>query len=306
MKLQPVLEIGGTHVTAALVDLLGANVVASVRRPIDSDGDGAALLDAIASPACELISDGQSAPEVEKTWGVAIPGPFDYAGGIGDFTGIGKFWGLHGVDVGQGLVRRLPADARHMVFLNDADAFALGEWALSRPAPARAVYLTLGTGVGSCYLADGWPVKSGPGLPADGHVHRLRWNGQPLEEWVSRRALVRDYFLASGRELDVRQIAELARAGDGVAGGVLERAYKLLGEIVGPSVKAFGADRVVVGGSIARSWDLVEGPLAAGLAASRGSSKVVPEPHRASGLDEAPILGAAVAAGRAMAQDGAR
>jgi hypothetical protein len=50
----------------------------------------------------------------------------------------------------------------------------------------------------------------------------------------------------------------------------------------------------VVGGSIAKSWDLVQPPLAAGLA-----GRATPAVCQASGLEEAPILGAALAATRA-------
>jgi glucokinase len=293
MSLHPVIEIGGTHVTAALVDAEAATVRWSERRPLDPHGPADAVLDAVAAPAL-----GMPAPR-GGGWSVAIPGPFDYANGIGDFTGIGKFWGLHGVDVRAGLAERLPRPVDRVGFVNDAEAFGVGEWALARPRPGRAVYLTLGTGVGSCYLDAGRAVRDHPGLPPEGLAHRLEWRGRPLEDWVSRRALIRDYAEASGREADVREIADLARAGDEGARRVFDGAYRTLGRALAPSILAFGAECVVVGGSIAQSWDLVGDPLRAGLGDA-------PELRRASGLEEAPIVGAAVALGAAADQEMAR
>ncbi|MDR1450197.1 MAG: ROK family protein [Propionibacteriaceae bacterium] len=292
MRLRPVIEIGGTHATAALVDTSAWTVEWTERRGIDAAAGAEDLLDAIAAPALKMPS-----PH-EACWGVAIPGPFDYENGIGDFTGIGKFWSLHKADVGAALARRLPSPADRLVFLNDAEAFALGEWALARPGPARAVYLTLGTGIGSCFLADGRPAADHFGLPPSGHVHLLDWRGKPLEDWVSRRAILRDYKEASGRDADVREIADLARGGDEAASRVLEHSFTTLGLILAPCIGAFKAECVVVGGSIARSWDLARGPLEAGLASAFPAGVALPELRRASGLDSAPILGAALAATR--------
>ena len=51
-----------------------------------------------------------------------------------------------------------------------------------------------------------------------------------------------------------------------------------------PWVRSFAAERVVVGGSIARAWDIFAGPL-------RGLGPGVAVP--ADRLDDAPLLGAA-------------
>ena len=52
-------------------------------------------------------------------------------------------------------------------FLNDADAFALGEWwAGAAKGGRRVVAATLGTGLGSAFLADGHIVHDAPGIPA--------------------------------------------------------------------------------------------------------------------------------------------
>jgi glucokinase len=274
----PVLEIGGTHVTAALV--ADATVETAARLPLPANGSATEILDGIAAAAATL-----NAPPGSR-WGVAVPGPFDYAAGIGLFRDVGKFDALCGVDVGAELRRRLPTPTLH--FLNDADAFGIGEYVSGAAAGhPRAVCLTLGSGVGSAFLDRGLPVDNGPLVPPDGSAHLLQHGGRPLEETVSRRAIRAAYARATNAEApDVQAIAERARSGDDEAKSVLDNAFRALGTTIGPWLATFDATVLVVGGSIAASWDLVEGPLRAGLPAEV-------ELRPASRPTDAALLGAA-------------
>lgn len=258
----PVLEVGGTHVTAALVDLARGEVAWDRRYPLDSGGSADEILDALASAARTV--DGVTEP-----WGVATPGPFDYERGIGRFETVGKFDSLAGVDVGAGLVDRLGLVMRPH-FVNDADAFGIGEAVFGAGSGhVRVVCLTLGTGVGSAFVAGGEPVKSGPDVPPDGSAHLLSWQGCPLEETVSARAIRRLFAERAPDGLDVREIASLARRGDEWARAVVTNSALALGECLGPWVERFGATAVVLGGSIAQSFDLIEAPFREGLLRSR-------------------------------------
>jgi glucokinase len=274
----PVLEIGGTHVTAALV--VDATVNAAARLPLPADGSATEILDGIAAAATTL-----DAPPGTR-WGVAVPGPFDYAAGIGLFHDVGKFDALYGVDVGAELARRLPSP--RLRFLNDADAFGIGEYVSGAAAGhPRAVGLTLGSGVGSAFLDHGVPVNDGPLVPPDGSAHLLQFQGRPLEETVSRRAIRATYARVTNAEApDVQVIAERARNGDADAKSVLDNAFHALGTTIWPWLATFDATVLVVGGSIAASWDLVEDPLRVGLPAGV-------ELRPASRSADAALLGAA-------------
>ncbi|MEA5053993.1 MAG: ROK family protein [Propionicimonas sp.] len=282
MRAVPVLEIGGSHITAALVD--GAAQTVQERHEVS--------LPLIAG--CEeligaFIAAGRSiAAHREADWGVAIPGPFDYERGIGRFEGVAKFEALNGIDLGAAL--RPALAAAKIRFLNDADAFGIGE-AVAGAARGhhRVVCLTLGTGVGSTFIADGYPVKSGDQVPPDGFVHVLTHSGRDLEDWMSRRALRRAYAEATGQDLDVIDIAGLARAGDPIAVSVWQTALEAMTAAIGPWVRRFGADLVVVGGAIARSWDVVGPLLTAGFSAASATVEVV----HAQRLDDAALFGAA-------------
>ncbi|MEV0908930.1 ROK family protein [Streptomyces hokutonensis] len=286
----PVLEVGGTHVTSACVDIgtRGLRSCRSFREPMDGDGSAEEILSALVRCARRLATDG-SGP-----WAVALPGPFDYERGFGRYEGVGKFDALRDFDLRTALTAALPG-ATTVSFWNDADAFVLGEWWAGAARGHRSVVgITLGTGVGSCFLRDGRIVRQGPGIPPDGRVHTLRYAGGPVEETVSRRALRRAYARATGASPpDVREIARRAREGDEAAADVFAETFSALGRVLGPSLAAFEPTVLVVGGAIAGAWDLVAEPLRAGLdeADHTRTRHIVIAP--AQQPTQAPLLGAA-------------
>lgn len=274
----PVLEVGGTHVSAAVVDPVGWTVVRMARLALESDASSEVLVDRFVEAAAAVEASAGA------TWGVAMPDPFDYASGVALFAGVGKFGALHGVDLGAALRGRLGGE---VTFVNDADAFVLGEWAAGAGRGAdRCAGITLGTGIGSGWVAAGAVVE--PGDPPGGRIHRVLIDGRPLEDVVSRRAL-RSAFAASGGDpaADVREITSLARAGDALAGRVVVDAYEALGAVVGSLVRAFRAEVLLIGGSIAASWDVLE-PAFTTRAGALPPVRVVADSDRAA------LVGAAV------------
>ncbi|MGC4152412.1 MAG: ROK family protein [Propionicimonas sp.] len=282
MNTVSVLEIGGSHVTAALVDPVAQAVCQRHELPLPQVAGREELIDA-------FVTAGRSvrAP-IHGSWGVAIPGPFDYDRGIGRFQGVAKFEALNGVDLGGALRQALAAGT--IRFLNDADAFGIGE-AVAGAARrhSRVLCLTLGTGVGSSFIADGHPVKHGNQVPPDGFVHLLTHAGRDLEDWMSRRALRRAYAQATGRHLDVIDIAALARTGDPAAISVWQTALGAMALAIAPWIRRFGVGLVVVGGAIARSWDVIEPLVVESFSAASTAVEVV----RAERPEDAALLGAA-------------
>jgi glucokinase len=290
----PVVEVGGTHVTAALVASDTWRVVAGSRRrrPLNAKGTAEEILQQIIGCANSLDIPAAG------TWAVALPGPFDYARGVGLFEGVAKFEALLGVDVRLALMAGLRPPATNVVFVNDADAFVLGEWLAGAAAGhQRAAGITLGTGVGSAFLRDGVVVAEGPDVPPEGCVHLLTIGGRPLEDTVSRRAILARYaelaFTTAERHLDVREVAERARRQDVHARQALEEALDALGEALAPWLQRFGATVLVVGGSMAASWDLLAGPLIAGLTRADPSSANRMTVREAKHPTESALVGAA-------------
>jgi glucokinase len=280
----PVLEIGGTHVTAALIDTSSWRVdpPTLVRMDLDNHATATWLLTRLASAANAL-------PPVSRRWGIAIPDPFDYQCGIARFHDIGKFENLNGIDIAAALRARITHTPTSFSFLNDADAFILGE-SLNGAATGyhRAVGITLGTGVGSGWLIDGQIVD--PGNPPGGRARHLTLDGLPLERVMSRHAIRTAYTHATGDAVDVHDITQRARSGDETSRGILHYALHALGRALGPRIDDFAADIVVIGGSMAAAWDLFEPSFLAGLHATGFSAPIV---RTSANGHHAPLLGAA-------------
>jgi glucokinase len=291
-----VLEIGGTHVTAALVEVDAGIVVAGTlrRAALDPSGGASELLGAIIACGRGLaVLTGQR-------WAVAIPGPFDYERGIGLFADVGKFEALNGVDVGNALASGLPGPPGSIMFLNDADAFLWGEWLFGAAVGhKRCVAITLGTGIGSAFIADGDLRHDGPGVPPQGRVDLLRIAGLPLEDVVSARAIEKAYHARTGVvPSGTAYVARQARAGDPAAAAVLQEAFEQLGTALRPWVEEFGAGVLVIGGAMTGSWDLIGPALVGGLHGGGRSSLTGVSATVAAHPEQAALLGAAAYAER--------
>jgi glucokinase len=289
LRLVGALEIGGTHVTAAVL-AVGRRTIEppSLRRDELASGETRdELVRSIVAAAQRL-----SAPAVTR-WGVATPGPFDYARGISKIRGVAKLDALYGVDLRAELSRALALRPEDVMFLNDADAFLIGEWwAGAGQGHERAMGVTLGTGLGSAFLERGQIVETDPRVPPDGRLDLMSFRGAPVEETLSRRGLRAAY---GSDEPDVVEIARRARDGDRRATEVLRGFGSALGEFLAPWLERFSPTCLVLGGSIARSWDLWSDDFRAACAPARRLSSCGVAAH----LDEAPLLGAAYHAARA-------
>jgi glucokinase len=277
------LDIGGTHASAGLVALRARAVEDGSRTRVllHPAGSGSELLADIVRAASEVVR-----PDVHRL-GVAVPGPFDYEGGVSKIEH--KLLGLYGVDLRSRFAAALRLPANAVRFLNDAEAFLLGEWwAGAARGHARAVGITLGTGIGSAFVADDRIVRNGPNAPPGGELYVFSFRGAPVEETISSRGLVSAYGPGDER-MDVEEVAARAKAGEPAARRAFEELGRALGEFLTPWLRRFEPTCLVVGGSIARSWELFE----QGLRAELESVTSVMTITAAAELDDAPLLGAA-------------
>jgi glucokinase len=272
------LDVGGTHVSAATVDLASGVVVPAsrVRADLVSASDRQELLTRIGDTASAARSEGVEAACV------AVPGPFDYARGI--CLVEHKLESLYGVDLRTELaavLRLRPEDVR---FLNDAEAFLLGEWWRgAAQGHDRAIGITIGSGLGSAFLEGGLIVRRGSRVPPDGALYRLLFRDAPVEARISGGAVRTRY---GDERVEVEEIARRARDGEREAREAFAVLSTDLADFVRPWVRAFSPTCLVVGGSIARSWDLLQGGIESLQA---DVAFVAPAEY----IDDAPLLGAA-------------
>lgn len=175
---------------------------------------------------------------------------------------------LDGVPVRRELSRRLKLP---VVVENDANAFVLGEWWKGAAKGAKvAAGLTLGTGVGGGLVLDGHVFRGAHGFAAEfGHivtdVHGLpcRCGARGcLEAHVSGTALARIVAdAAAAQSLDVEPTAkalfEHGRRGEDWANELLDDVANRLGVGLAGLVNALNPDIIVLGGSVARDFDVI-------------------------------------------------
>ena len=294
------IDVGGSHITLDLVDEKTFELLpgATVREPLDSHQPPSAVLDTFerAIRACAA----KAAPGAVKGIGLAIPGPFDYPNGICRITPHqNKYEQCFGVNFRQYLSNALtdsvPPNAQiPVVFNNDAACFALGEYFRGGAKGfKRPVVVTLGTGFGASFLKDGRPQTQGDDVPPDGELWHVPYKTGIADDFFSTRWLVAEWQRLTGQTVaGGKEIAEAALWGDANAKDIYRTFGENLAEFVAPWLAKFGADAFVIGGNIARDWDLYVPALEAGLA-DRLPFGIAVRPCQLG--EQAPIYGAALA-----------
>lgn len=247
------LDVGGTHVTSALIDISQKKVVknSGIRRLLDSTGS----LEEIIAVLHEVIRLSViDMPLSEIKIGIAIPGPFDYEMGICLISEQQKFGSLYKQDVRKALADKLDIDAENIKFCNDAACYLNGEVVGGVAVGYKKVLgLTLGTGLGAA-IAEGGKV-----LDAD--LWSSPFRKGIAEDFISSRWILDHYTSKTGEtKASVKELAEAAVV-DKVALQVFEALGKNIGEFLVQQLAGKDFEMVVLGGNIANAFDLFIMPL---------------------------------------------
>ena len=189
--------------------------------------------------------------------GFAMPGPFDYAKGIALFERVEKYLNLYNIHVDNEIRSRLSLPPEMPVrFINDATAFAVAEaWIGVGMGHTHIIALTLGTGFGSAFIADGIPVLEGSTVPEMGCVWHLPFQEGIADDYFSTRWFEKSYLKLTGRSVNgVKEISELFDT-DHVARNLLITYGTNMGDFLGPWIKKFKASHIIIGGNITGAYD---------------------------------------------------
>ncbi|MDR0843612.1 MAG: ROK family protein [Tannerella sp.] len=283
------IDVGGSHISSALVDAsCGSVLKESIREvKIDSSGSIEHITGSLRT-VLQMTVAGQEHP-VESV-GIAMPGPFDYPNGISLIKGVHKFDAIYGLNLKQIIRDSLPVD--HIVFENDAVCFALGEhYAGAAKGTGRSLTVTLGTGFGSTFLIDGTAQTSGDGVPADGYLYNQPFENSIADDYFSTRWFTGQWKDETGECIaGVKEIAEQAQQNNRVALRIFETFTDNLSGFIAPWLKRFEPEILVLGGSIARSSLLFMDRLRDKLI-NDGINQTV---SACLLWDQAPIIGAAM------------
>jgi predicted NBD/HSP70 family sugar kinase len=238
------IDIGGTKIEAVAVDE-SLGVLAAFRGPVRRGHEGVTegALDAIraVSEVCERTGE-----QVDSI-GIGVPGAVrcgvvHHARNLG----IGRFDLETAVAEATGVPVRV---------CNDANAAALGAWALRGGTSTSFAYLNLGTGLAAGVVLDGrlWEGARGiageigyisvdPNGPA--HVEGL---AGALEAYASGSGVVAQWGVDDATAIDVFDAAD---AGDARAVEIRDGVCFGAASAVRVLALAFGADTIVLGGGL--------------------------------------------------------
>lgn len=280
------VDVGGSHLTSAVVDLeKGAVVTDSLVTPMDSKGP---LEHIIACFKENLETTLKTCGLPVTCIGFAFPGPFDYEKGISWMEH--KFDNLYGVDIPATLRKVLEVpnvEDLQFRFVNDASGFAIGEcFCGSGKDSHRVMAVTLGTGVGSGFVVDGVLDEVSDRIPPAGAVWDLPFEGGIVDENFSTRWFVKRWGDLTGQQIrGAKDVADEFDV-DPRANQVFAEFGTRLAKFASPWLEKFGADAFVMGGNISREYPKFKEALLAGLPSG---VKV----FTSSLLDKAAMIGAA-------------
>ncbi|MEI6948170.1 ROK family protein [Paraflavisolibacter sp. H34] len=242
------VDIGGTHITAAIVDLQAGAVVEGTleRSLVNAQGTTEEVLESWYHPMERVISRW---PAPLRYLGVALPGPFDYEGGVALIRGMHKYDSIFGEDVKQFLARKLSLERDNIQMRNDTEAFLEGEViAGAAKGACTAIAVTLGTGLGT--------ARSLNGFAEDLNLGSSDFREGIAEDYLSTRWFVERYRELSGKE--VSGVAELVKLGreDALLQQLFAEFAKNLALFLQGFIRFEKPDVVIIGGNISRAHDL--------------------------------------------------
>ncbi|MDR2449702.1 MAG: ROK family protein, partial [Prevotellaceae bacterium] len=295
------IDVGGSHVSFAIVDTLSGTIVNECVKDIEIDAGGsmAAFLETWTSLFDTLFTF-ENHKELSGV-GVAMPGPFDYCNGIAQLSGVQKFDAIFGLNLKQSLLQMLEGRVADVVFENDATCFALGEYyAGAAKGSKRTLVVTLGTGFGTTFLIDGRAqTEASEAIPPNGYLYNMPFAASIADDYFSTR-----WFVSRWKEKTnggiipgVQEIAMLAGQGDTSALSIFEEFADNLSEFIFPWLKKFNPDVWVLGGNIARASSLFIAPLKDKLRKLGFQGSLITP---CALWERAPIIGAAIHADKTI------
>lgn len=237
------VDIGGSHITSALVDITTGKIIEETyqRRHVDAFGSMELI---IAEWAAVIRSSFLAAGLPVSMIGIAMPGPFDYDEGISLLKDQGKFINLYQQNVGVLLADKLNICPKQIKWMNDASCFLQGEiLGKLEFANKKVLGFTLGTGFGSSIFSEGSIV--------DADMWQMPYKDSIAEDYTATRWFTGRYYELSGRKIaNVKELLDLA-----IAVEIFAEFSENFSEIIAMGIEKYHPEAIIIGGNIAQSHD---------------------------------------------------
>ncbi len=241
------VDIGGSHITAALIDLETGNLQKSslTRAAVDSRKEKEEILTAWCAVITEAFGDDLSTKQI----GIAMPGPFDYENGISLIKEQDKFNALYLLNIKEELAKRLAVSPENIRFINDAAGFLQGElFSGAAKGYSNVLGLTLGTGLGAALSVDA--------IANDAELWCAPFKEGIAEDYLSTKWFLKRYLEITGETLT--GVKELATKVDAYpfSKQIFDEFGSSLGDFLAPIIRENNTEVVILGGNIAQALPL--------------------------------------------------
>ncbi|WP_316823667.1 ROK family protein [Pedobacter miscanthi] len=239
------IDIGGSHITAAVLDMQQRNILKNsyTRDRVNSHG----TTEQIIKTWCNTIKAAYKKVNIEiGRLGIAMPGPFDYENGISYIAGNDKYAAFYGLNVKEMLASELQMSSDDILMSNDASCFLAGEvFAGEAGNYTNLIGITLGTGLGSAVCTDG--------KITDANLWCAPFLDGIAEDYLSTRWFLKRYYELSG--INILNVRELALLHD--ESPTVRKIFTEFSQNLALFLKDFqqnnAAEAIVIGGNIANA-----------------------------------------------------
>ncbi len=264
------VDVGGTTIKMGFFETSGA-LLDKWEIKTNKENNGESILSDIAKAVDnKLAQEGISKSEVQGI-GIGVPGPVRRDGVVNVCVNLG--WGVIDVTTELGNLTGLPIKAG-----NDANVAALGEmWQGGAKGCKDVIVVTLGTGVGGGIIVDGKIVAGHDGAGGEiGHITVNNDEIEPcncgqygcLEQYTSATGIVRmakrklakssaETSLRSFKELTAKDIFDEAKAGDAIAGELVDEVGSILGSALSNMACVVNPEIIVIGGGVSKAGNIL-------------------------------------------------
>lgn len=264
------VDIGGTTCKIGLFKMDGT-LLEKWEIPTNTDNKGAAILDDVAAAVLGKMKEKNLTEADVQGIGMGVPGPVGNDGTV--FRCVNLGW-----DVINAEKELSGKTGLYVKAGNDANVAALGEmWQGGGRGHDNVVMVTLGTGVGGGIIINGKMVSGFHGAGGEiGHIKMRNDEKETcgcgghgcLEQYASATGIVRmakerlacaneDTALTSFENLTAKDIFDVARDGDKVAGELVDELCTMLGTAFANIAVVADPEIFVVGGGVSRAGDIL-------------------------------------------------
>ena len=266
------VDIGGTTVKLGLFTAEGT-LIEKWEIPTVTQNDGQAILPDVAASINEKIKERSLSFEQIVGIGLGVPGPVGPDNTVYKCINLG--WGVFNL---KEEMNRLIPEISNVAAANDANVAALGElWQGGGKGKNSAVMFTLGTGVGGGVIINGKIVAGANGGGGEvGHIVVEPNETEAcncgkcgcLEQYASANGIVKmaknmlakcdsPSALRDMEHFTSKEICDLARDGEEMAGIIIDRCCEYLGRAMSFVACTVDPDVFIIGGGMSRAGCII-------------------------------------------------